>query len=517
VTVPLSSSRPVVIVGSGICGTALAWQLARRGVPVLMLEQGPPVDYPHADDFTRSLYGLPTSAAGEQHRPVRQRGDYRGRLDRERASRVGGMATRWAAICPRLRPEDFLTRSRFGYGRDWPFGYDELEPFYVEAERLLGVAGTTADNPFAAPRSAPYPLPPFPLARDDLLLAAQLARADIAVHTTPQARTSASYDGRPTCANFGLCGACPTGARYSPNHHLEKLRASPSFQLWTGTRARRVIVERGRAVGVLCRRPGSRRDVEVGARRVVVAAGAIETVRLLLASGGLGDRGGRLGRGFQTHAVWAGHLDYPAPLFPGRAGFPTAESHQFLSPPGRGRHGGVKIELFSAPSPEHHGPAGDGAASAAAIVRGMEPLLRCRSVRFHCELIPKDEDAVALADERDRDGDPLAQVTLSLTDRDRETHRFAQRLLDRIAVATGATERALDGVEAFHSGFHHLGGAGIGPAGSDAVLDPWGGVQGVEGLHVVGGASFVTAGPLNPTLTMVALTVRTARRIGERA
>ena len=43
---------------------------------------------------------------------------------------------------------------------DWPLGYDELEPYYAEAERAIGVAGDAGANPFAAWRSGPYPMPP---------------------------------------------------------------------------------------------------------------------------------------------------------------------------------------------------------------------------------------------------------------------------------------------------------------------------------------------------------------------
>jgi len=65
---------------------------------------------------------------------------------------------------PRFRPEDFRLHSTYGSDRrcrrgDWPVDYDELEPYYAEVERLIGVAGTAGANPFAAWRSGPYPMP----------------------------------------------------------------------------------------------------------------------------------------------------------------------------------------------------------------------------------------------------------------------------------------------------------------------------------------------------------------------
>ena len=87
---------------------------------------------------------------------------------------VGGTTLHYWAQSWRLNPWDFKvvseTRRRYGASRipkgstveDWPFGYDELEPYYTEAEWSVGVAGAAGANPFAGPRSAPYPMPPGP-------------------------------------------------------------------------------------------------------------------------------------------------------------------------------------------------------------------------------------------------------------------------------------------------------------------------------------------------------------------
>ncbi len=134
----------------------------------LVLEKGPrhrPEDYP-ADEVAnqRHRFFLPY-LDGEPHtvvtpkttRPVRTELGWI-------ATCVGGGTVHMGAFLYRFHPDDFRMRSRFGPVEelaDWPFGYDELEPYYALAEREVGVAGLVGVNPFEAPRSSPCPLPPL--------------------------------------------------------------------------------------------------------------------------------------------------------------------------------------------------------------------------------------------------------------------------------------------------------------------------------------------------------------------
>ena len=72
---------------------------------------------------------------------------------------VGGLALHWGGTSPRYSPEDFRVKSLYGIGYDWPLTYDDLEPFYQEAEERLGVAGEQGPSDLD-PRSKQYPLPP---------------------------------------------------------------------------------------------------------------------------------------------------------------------------------------------------------------------------------------------------------------------------------------------------------------------------------------------------------------------
>jgi len=159
-----SSVKSVAIVGSGLVGSLLAYLLTSRGKRVTIFEKGPEYPYPHAQQFEDTVahrwkdpaYDLPpdqkwlTTSGGYRRQDAAA-------LNDERVMVVGGSATRWGAMSDRMHPNDFRLRSRYGVATDWPITYEELEPFYCTAEALLGVSGSDAGDPYAAPRSRDYP------------------------------------------------------------------------------------------------------------------------------------------------------------------------------------------------------------------------------------------------------------------------------------------------------------------------------------------------------------------------
>jgi choline dehydrogenase-like flavoprotein len=269
----------VAIVGSGPSGAALAYALSIRGHDVVVFEKGPDYPYPYAPQFAdqvQHLYSNPAYVLPDDLKRVDQSGGYRGDLNLDLFMNVGGAGSRWAGLTMRMVPNDFRTKSQYGYGQDWPFTYDELEPYYCRAEAHLGTAGTDEDNPWAPPRSRPYPLPPFELTHDDQRMAAKLKAHGIVLHTTPQARTHEAYDDRFPCVNFGTCWVCPVGARYSPSHHLDKAAKTGRCRVITNASVRRIVTDdRGRAIALVYRLNHERQDQEHAAKVIVIAAGAI--------------------------------------------------------------------------------------------------------------------------------------------------------------------------------------------------------------------------------------------------
>ena len=522
--------KRVAIVGAGITGTTLAWHLVKAGCQVDIFENGPEVPYPHALQFEAEVlyanqYAPPTPSFPPplplDIKNISQAGDYGGDLQQERIMCVGGQATRWFAMTPRIGTEHFRSFSLYGFGRDWPISYEDLEPYYSRAEAHIGVSGQ-ADNPFAPRRASPFPLPAFALSYQDRIFAEKLKARGIVTHTTPQARAREDYDGRPGCQNFGECERCPVGARYSPNHHLEMLRDSKLFALHANCLVRRIIVEKGRAIGIAYHPDHGARQIEHHADVVIVAAGAIETARLLLLSkgpgihsDGLGNASGQVGRNFGMHHVWWNELSFAKPVMPGRAGPPTLLSHQFTLPEKDGG-GGMTVEMFDGV------PQGTVLAagrrqyiSGKASLEALRPFISKRALTVNAETIPSDDKYVALGDKRDRFGDPFAAVTYKLNDFDRATYQRAQRLAGRFGAALGAESLSPGPIEQFWSAHHHLGTCRMGDSLHDSVTDSFGALHETSGVYVCGGAAFPTVTPLQPTLTMVALAIRSADRIAE--
>jgi choline dehydrogenase-like flavoprotein len=530
------------IVGSGPVGAALAYALAVRGHRVTVLERGPEHSFPQSDDFMESVRNnyMPQPIGAADLQVATQEGDYGHPVNGERAMRVGGTSTVWAAWTPRMVPEDFQTRSRFGFGEDWPITYDDLEPWYGAAEELLGVSGTDDDNPFAPRRSKPFPLPAFALGHYDRQLSDRLRAGGIHVHSTPQARTRRRYDGRPACMNFGTCFQCPIGARYAANHHIAKATATGRCTIIANASVRRVAVAAdGRATALVYRTDGSATDQELGVDVVVVAGGAIESARLLLLSSrdhagpGLGVESGHVGRHLVFNHTWRAELVLDKSLVNAMARSPLArgQSHQFVNPPNRGKHGGLKIELQGPPrvdplgmrSFRAHG--GQMRLDPQRFKRGVDVLAALEKfphswpIGICGETGSSGRKSMDLSTTAvDRFGDPAAHVRYRFDDFDHETHAFARTIFDRIVAATRPIETVpLGALESSDSGHHHHGTCRMSRKQADGVVDPFCRVHGSPNLFVVGGAAFPAAGVMNPTLTMVALALRTADHIATRS
>jgi choline dehydrogenase-like flavoprotein len=513
----------VAIAGSGIVAALMADALTRQGCEVDVFEKGDDYPYPHMPQFSNQVHYLQGDVpwrAPEDIRSLEFEGDYLPDLNGERIMWNGGMATRWEAMTLRFREADFAPGVTFGSAvPNWPITYAEIEPYYGLAEQALSVSGTDDDNPFAPPRSTPYPLPPFDLAADDLPLRERLSAAGIVLHTTPQARTRLAADGRPGCMNFGTCSVCPIGARYSPAHHLMKAIATGRCRVHVKHSVRRILTRGQNVTAFLVQARDEAQPREVSADVFVVAAGCIESARLLLVSRsqefphGVGNAGDQVGQHFLMHHIWQGQLRYSAALYPGRFGGWTAQTHQFCAPGPRGAHGGVKVELPSQPSRLRLFYQVSPDTTPEQIVGDLQDLAHTRWCGMHSESLPSPGNRITLASTTDRHGDPFAMVHYRAGSFNEATYAYAKTVFERVAKASGAVSWQLSPYERYESGYHHLGGCRMGTSARDSVVDGWCRVHGMPNLFVIGGSNFVSTSSVNPTLTIAALALRAAGRI----
>ncbi|HEX7120814.1 MAG TPA: hypothetical protein VF178_00500, partial [Gemmatimonadaceae bacterium] len=149
----------VCIIGSGITAAMVAAKLTdERTARVVVIEAGdemPPLT--EWNTLRRRFLNY-----GESPWPRDHLDDTDVEGIQSRSMCVGGLAMHWGAVTPRFSPEDFRTRSLCGVGTDWPISFEDLEPYYQEAEARMGVAGAQGP-PELDPRGQPFPMPPLPL------------------------------------------------------------------------------------------------------------------------------------------------------------------------------------------------------------------------------------------------------------------------------------------------------------------------------------------------------------------
>ena len=153
---------------------------------------------------------------------------------------LGGLALHWGGVVPRFTPEDFRQRSQYGVGTDWPIDYDDLEPYYAEAEERLGVAGEQGPGDLDL-RAGGYPMPPMPLTYNLELLKDWAEKSGIPFWANPVAKNTVPYKGRNVCQRCDTCNICPTGAKYSPDFTFRRLLDEGRIELLTRTLVRRLV------------------------------------------------------------------------------------------------------------------------------------------------------------------------------------------------------------------------------------------------------------------------------------
>jgi gluconate 2-dehydrogenase alpha chain len=313
----------VVIVGSGPGGATFADVVTAAGWDCIILEKGrnhlielqPP--YAPRTDFSndelkfgpRHFLGPDPLLEPRSFRRDPEDGDrlFTGDVN-NLPSTVGGGGVHADGKLPRFREVDFRLRSEMGpideaSIEDWPLDYDELEPYYAEAERSIGVAGLAGANPFESWRSGPYPMPPGPDMFGARLSTAAAERHGLHPYAAPTGANSVEYDGRPACNNCGFCGmyGCPIHAKGDPIAMLRRALSTGHCDLRPECYVTSVTVDGSgsKATGVrYLDRSG--KEHEVRGEYVVLACGAFETPRLLLQCD-VANSSGAVGRNLMFH------------------------------------------------------------------------------------------------------------------------------------------------------------------------------------------------------------------------
>jgi gluconate 2-dehydrogenase alpha chain len=536
-----------VIVGSGPGGATVADSLSAAGWSVLLVDKGrnhllDPDDLTTlASDYSndeikflcRHFLGPDPLIEPRTFRTGAEEGDHShvGEVN-SIPTTVGGGGTHADGKVPRFREEDFALRETYGpidgaAVEDWPIGYGDLEPFYAEVERAIGVAGDTGANPFAAWRSSPYPMAPGAPMYGALRSSAAAERLGFHPYAAPTAANSVPYDGRPACNNCGFCAffGCPIHAKGDPVALLRRAFATGNVALAAETFCARVVTDGSRATGVELVDPDGARRI-VGARHVVVAAGAIETPRLLLLSGFEHPFVGRhLMVHFQTIAI--GSFDERFHTHRGRAVTHVHDDAIIVDDDARNAARGAGLPWIRGGMVEHGGP------SLPIMEAKLYPwgethkqLMRSSFMRDKLwAFTMQGEDLAQVTNRVDLDptirdvrGYPVARVTYRPHRHEVVASSHHGPRLVGVLEAMGATwtmvatSPGLEGsrMSPIPISRHVMGTTRMGYEPSTSVVDPHGRVHGFENLVVADSSVFVTSAGYGPTLTLVALAARAA-------
>jgi len=519
----------ICIIGSGITAALLAEKLAEeRNAKIVVVEAGdemPPL-------ARRGLLRQRFLDYGESPWPHDHLDGYEVDGIQSRSMCVGGLAMHWGAVTPRFTPEDFRIKSLYGVGDDWPISYDDLEPFYQEAEERIGVAGESGPAGADSPRSKPYPQPALPLTYN-LDLVKPWGEKIAPFWSQPSAKNSVPYRGRAPCCRHDTCfPMCPTGAKYSPDFTWNALRAAGRVTLYSRTVVRRLDLER-RSSRVEYANAISRdhpsHQILFRAKTFVVACGYVWSPHLLLTSvepgfpNGLANRAGLVGKYMNGHRNVSAYIRLPLKLYPGMNGQHSLMSHAFMRPRRLTKYLRHDLRIWESTAGNEPRLRDD----ARHLLLGDDLLWDWRRraehgvvrVRAYYDVLPHRESSVTLDPYRKTPWEPYASPLPVIHYRDADasaavrgyTEDTLTQLFAQMAKAGDGTVLRT-GTDSFQD--HPGGGCRMGKDASSGVVDAWGRTFDHENLFVVGAPTTVSPSCCNATLTFVALGLRAAAEIG---
>jgi choline dehydrogenase-like flavoprotein len=297
----------VIIIGTGAGGGTLARHVAPSGKRILLLERGDWLpreasNWDAADVFVDNRYVSEDTWYDKERTPFQPQIHYF----------VGGATKLYGAALYRLRKEDFgVLRHHDGLSPAWPIEYEELEPYYTQAEHLYEVHGARGEDPTEPPASAPYPFPAVSHEPRIQQLSDDLAAAGYhPFHAPCGIRLTEANMPYSVCVRCATCDGFPCLVHAKSDADVLGVRPAlehPNVTLLTNARATKLETdEHGTSVTeVVVERDGA--TERYAGDIVVVACGAANTAKLLLQSAtdkhtnGLANGSDQVGRNYMFH------------------------------------------------------------------------------------------------------------------------------------------------------------------------------------------------------------------------
>ncbi len=591
-----------VIVGSGVSGSIIADQLAKKGFRVLILEAGPGHDLtlPGYETYLSRFYSavakdnnapfgvnrcapMPRSSDVRRLQPgmanadayIVQNGPFI--TDSSYSRVVGGTTMHFESKTPRMMPDDFEMRRRYGVGLDWPVSYSELMPYYTRAEFEMGVSGDVESQKNLGIKFPPgyvFPMQEMPPSYLDQLVARDVNGAEVemdgekytlSVTTFPQGRNGipneqykAFNDGKdfvPVEAvsrhqadigarcqgNTNCTPICPVQAKYDARKTLASAMGTGHVHLLPQTVASKVLIDHasGRVTQIDFKSyhdPDSSAHVSGTAKGkiFVLAANAVENARLMLASG-LSSSSGLVGRNLMDHPYLLAWGLLPEVAGTMRGTICTSGISNLRSGSFRRKQAAFAVDIHNDGWGWATGSPGTnlldivdnlnkyGAELRAELVHQISKQLL---LAFMVELLPEPSNRVTVDPSyTDALGNLRPVVSFSLPDYTMNGIAFGRALSHRIFQRLGAEDHSsyspLDpGYVTYNGegfalrGGNHLAGTHImGTARDNSVVNSQQRSWDHENLYLAGAGSMPTIGTSNTTLTLAAFCFMSADAI----
>jgi choline dehydrogenase-like flavoprotein len=544
-----------IIVGSGATGGWAAKELTEKGMRVIVLEAGRKID--PEKEFTEHKFPYEVPYRGNvsqrelfgKRQPVQSKcyacNEY-GRqffvddidnpyttadgkpFDWIRGRQVGGRTLMWGRQSYRLSDYEFKAASRDGYGDDWPISYADIAPYYDKVEQFVGISGALEgleqlpDGKF---------LPPMKMTCGEVMLknAVESRWKNRRVTIGRAAILTQNHNGRAKCHYCGHCErGCSTYSYFSsPGSTLPAAAKTGRLTLRPHSVASHVIIDTntGKAKGVAFIDQQTKEAHEVFGKVILLCASTIESTRLLLNSASrqhgdsLANSSGVLGHYLMDHTYSIGIGGYVPPA----AHIP----YNFDD----GRANGIYIPKFRNVGNDKQQNFLRGYGIQASVQRGMLPTTIRMIPGFGAEfkklvrevkdpppfwmgafgeMLARKENRVTINKEKkDAWGIPVAHIECTHSDNERAMAKDQLETLKEMATEAGfQITYANPFLAAPGLCIHEIGTARMGNDAKSSVLNKYNQSWDVPNLFVTDGAAFVSSGCQNPTLTMLALTVR---------
>ncbi|WP_159467622.1 GMC family oxidoreductase [Dyadobacter sp. 3J3] len=560
----------VVIIGSGAGGGMAAYQLAKAGAKVALLEAGGYFDPADPKYITQLKWPWESPRRGAS--TTRPFGDFDAawggwELDGEpythkngtkfdwfRSRMLGGRTNHWGRISLRFGPNDFKRHSIDGLGDDWPIGYDDVKPYYDQVDKLIGVFGTI-ENIHNEPDGIFLP-PPAPRLHELFLKKAGKAANIPVIPSRLSILTKPINDQRGVCFYCSQCGrSCQAYADFSASSVLViPAMKTGNVTLINNAMAREILTDpkTGLATGVSYVDRNKLTEHTIKGKVVVLAASAGESARLLLNSksdnheGGLANSSGVVGKylhdstgasrsAFLPHlmdrkrynedGVGGMHVYTPWWLDNKKLDFPRGYHIEYGGGMGMPSYGfGSGIEGMNGKYPTANGttkPAGGYGASLKEDYRrfyGAYVGMAGRgeavpNINNYCEIDPNVVDKYGI---------PVLRFNYNWTDYEikqaKHMHDTFEEMIHALGGVAMGTKPGADtnyGIAAPGRIIHEVGTVRMGDDKKTSALNKFSQAHDAKNVYVVDGGSFVSQADKNPTWTILALSWRASDHIIE--